>query len=312
MDSITDEQTSVITYASRSSLPRTIEVLADGWTFLILKAAFFGVRRFEEYRRVTGAPRARISERLAHLVLHNVLQKQKYLDRPARYEYILSESGHDLYGMILLMKNWGESWRDLSSITALTHKICGRNLVPILICGNCKNPIRREDIDLEEEVNSENRSALPVRRQLKQKAYATTQSDDPVAKTLSVVADHWTMLVLAEIFNGSTTFEVLRRKIGIAKSTLTSRLNHLIDQAVLEKSLYQEKPNRYRYLLTNSGRDLFGIAITMNAWGEKWLVDKTSVHSKLSHKVCGEVLNPIVVCKTCNKQIFSQDVLRGS
>lgn len=92
------------------SVARTMDLLGDWWTPLVLREAFYGIRRFDEFQQELGIARTTLSERLRRLVEAELLEKQVYETMPVRYEYVLTESGRDFYGVLLAMTAWGDRW----------------------------------------------------------------------------------------------------------------------------------------------------------------------------------------------------------
>ena len=93
-----------------------------------------------------------------------------------------------------------------------------------------------------------------------------------VAQTLEVVGDWWSLLILRDIFFGVTRFDDIQRRLGVARNTLTDRLNWLYDHAVVTRVPYGDSGNRYEYRLTEKGCDLQSVLMAMVAWGEVALV----------------------------------------
>ncbi|MGP9021028.1 winged helix-turn-helix transcriptional regulator [Streptomyces sp. BR1] len=126
------------------SVARALSVVGDRWTMLVLRDAFHGVRRFEDFRESTGVSRPVLTERLTALVEHGVLRRERYQDRPERYEYRLTEKGAGLYPVIVSLMGWGDRWMagDDGPPVRLRHEPCGHTVVPVLACPQC-----REDID---------------------------------------------------------------------------------------------------------------------------------------------------------------------
>jgi DNA-binding HxlR family transcriptional regulator len=91
-----------------------------------------------------------------------------------------------------------------------------------------------------------------------------------VAQTLEVVGDWWSLLVLREIFFGVTRFDDIQRRLGIARNTLTDRLDWLCRHGVLIRMPYGESGNRLEYRLTDKGCDLHPVLLAMLEWGDKW------------------------------------------
>ncbi len=83
------------------TIARTLSVIGDRWTLLVLRDAFLGTRRFDTFQASLGITRHRLADRLRKLVQHGVLRRERYQESPPRFEYRLTEKGHDLYGVIV-------------------------------------------------------------------------------------------------------------------------------------------------------------------------------------------------------------------
>ena len=96
-----------------------------------------------------------------------------------------------------------------------------------------------------------------------------TQPFCGVARTLEVVGERWTLLIVRDAFLGKRRFEEFQESLGIARNVLTDRLNRLVDEGVFERVRYSERPERYEYRLTPRGRDLLVALTALRQWGEK-------------------------------------------
>ncbi len=123
----------------------TLEVVGERWTLLVLREAFLGVRRFEQLQRNTGMARNILSDRLNTLVLHGVLRRELYQERPERHEYRLTEKGLDLYPVLLTIMDWGSRHAGGRAIT-LTHQSCGAVAMPRLACPECGEAVGARDM----------------------------------------------------------------------------------------------------------------------------------------------------------------------
>ncbi|MFF7890246.1 winged helix-turn-helix transcriptional regulator [Streptomyces sp. NPDC020794] len=88
-----------------------------------------------------------------------------------------------------------------------------------------------------------------------------------IARTMDLLGDWWTPLVLREAFYGIRRFDAFQESLGIARNTLTDRLRRLVEEGLLEKRPYQTEPVRHDYVLTEKGRDFYGVLLVMNRWG---------------------------------------------
>jgi DNA-binding HxlR family transcriptional regulator len=132
------------------SIAKALTVTGDWWSGLIVRACFFGTRRFDEFqRRLEIAPNI-LSARLRRLVELEILTKEEYQAWPVRHEYRLTDKGLDLYDVPLSMLVWGRRWlQPSSSESLLTHISCGRTLSPEITCEWCAQRIERSDIVLD-------------------------------------------------------------------------------------------------------------------------------------------------------------------
>jgi DNA-binding HxlR family transcriptional regulator len=95
-----------------------------------------------------------------------------------------------------------------------------------------------------------------------------------IARTLEVVGERWTLLIIRDVFLGVRRFDQLQESLGIARNVLTDRLNRLVDEGVLERVLYSERPERYEYQLTKKGLDLQIALTALRQWGDAYLSEK--------------------------------------
>ena len=133
----------------RCSVAATLEVVGDPWTLLILRDAFAGVKRFEQWQERLGVARNVLAARLKTLVGHGVMETRRYSERPPRHEYWLTEKGLALSPVLLTMAEWGDRHvygRDKSPVL-FRHKTCGCAFHPVLACEACGEVVDRRDIE---------------------------------------------------------------------------------------------------------------------------------------------------------------------
>lgn len=130
------------------TIARTLSVIGDRWTLLILRDAFLGVRRFEVFQTNLGITRHRLADRLAKLVAHGVLRRERYQQSPARFEYRLTEKGHDLYGVIVMIAGWGDKHMagKHGPPVERVHRECGHVTTLRLTCEHCGAPVTARDM----------------------------------------------------------------------------------------------------------------------------------------------------------------------
>src|SRR5918996_4416560 len=120
------------------SVARTIAVVGETWTLLVLREAFFRVRRFDQMQRNLGIARNVLADRLQSLVSHGILERVQYQDRPPRYEYKLTQKGLDLYPTLVSLMQWGDRYAcEAGPPVELVHTDCGHVTEPVLSCSHC-------------------------------------------------------------------------------------------------------------------------------------------------------------------------------
>jgi len=129
-----------------------------------------------------------------------------------------------------------------------------------------------------------------------------------VARTLDVVGEWWTLLILRDAFLGTTRFDEFQRSLGIARNVLTARLQGLVEQGIFEKRRYQEHPERFEYLLTGAGRELFPIISSLIAWGDRWRPGGLGPPLLLVHATCGHAMTTQPACSACGEVLRLEDI----
>ena len=131
------------------SIARSVAVIGDRWTLMILRDAFLGVRRFEAFQTRLGISRTIITARLKLLVEEGVLTKAPYQDRPVRHEYRLTEKGLDLYPVVMAIVHWGDRHYAGQAGAPLLHrhKVCGCDFAPIMTCSECHAPVAAREVE---------------------------------------------------------------------------------------------------------------------------------------------------------------------
>jgi DNA-binding HxlR family transcriptional regulator len=122
---------------SRCSVAGTLAVVGEKWSLLVLREAFMGVRRFADFQRILGAPRAVLTDRLATLVEQGILRRVPYQaeGERLRHEYRLTQKGIDLYPTLVALMQWGDRYLAGGDVPVeLEHKDCGSPVHLALVC----------------------------------------------------------------------------------------------------------------------------------------------------------------------------------
>lgn len=129
-----------------------------------------------------------------------------------------------------------------------------------------------------------------------------------IARSLSVIGDRWTLLILRGAFLRTRRFDDFQQQIGLTSHLLANRLNKLVKMGVMEKHPYQERPVRYEYRLTEQGRDLYPVLQSLVAWGDKWMDGGKGAPLEYVHQRCGHKYTPKMVCSECKEPLDPREV----
>ncbi|MFN8099407.1 MAG: helix-turn-helix domain-containing protein [Dermatophilaceae bacterium] len=123
-------------------IARSSAILGERWVWLILRAAFNGARRFEDYQQGTGAARTMLADRLGLLVAQGILEKRLPSGATSGHrEYRLTDKGFALFPAYLALVEWGNTWTGLETPVTVEHVGCGRHTHPTVVCSVCREPL---------------------------------------------------------------------------------------------------------------------------------------------------------------------------
>jgi DNA-binding HxlR family transcriptional regulator len=131
-----------------------------------------------------------------------------------------------------------------------------------------------------------------------------------IARTLGVVGEKWTLLVLREAFYGIRRFDDFHAALGCARNLLATRLKTLVTQGLLERVAYRDDVGRSRdeYRLTDKGRDLFPVVVALMQWGDRWTADDSGPAVQLLHRNCGEPVSVELNCGEGHVALGARDI----
>lgn len=130
------------------SLARTLQVIGDWWSPLIIRDLYLGLDRFDQLVTDLGISRNLLTDRLTTLMTGGVVARQRYQDNPTRYRYRLTDAGVDLVPALLALTAWGDRWvaPDAGPPMRFRHNPCGHRSTPTVTCSVCQQPITGHDI----------------------------------------------------------------------------------------------------------------------------------------------------------------------
>lgn len=124
-----------------------------------------------------------------------------------------------------------------------------------------------------------------------------------IARSANIIGDGWNLLIIRDACLGRRRFEDFQRSLGIGRNILTTRLNQLVEEGLLQRVEYHQRPVRHEYRLTDKGRDVYPILAAMAAWGDRWLSGPEGSPLQLHHTACGHDMHAVVTCSECHQPI---------
>jgi DNA-binding HxlR family transcriptional regulator len=124
-----------------------------------------------------------------------------------------------------------------------------------------------------------------------------------IARALEAIGDRWTMLVIRDAFHGVRRFDDFQERLGIARNVLSDRLSRLVEEGILEKRPYQERPQRFEYRLTSKGVDLFPVLVSLMKWGDRHAPDPGGPPMLVLHRGCGGQVDERLLCDRCGEPV---------
>ena len=129
-----------------------------------------------------------------------------------------------------------------------------------------------------------------------------------VARTLAVVGDRWTLLILRDAFMGTRRFEDFQRQLGVSRHRLSDRLNKLVEAEIFRREPYQQRPLRHEYRLTRKGLALYPVMMELAQWGNEWADDGNGPPVVYQHRRCGHIVRPVMSCSECGERLQPGEV----
>ncbi len=295
------------------SMASGLDVIGDRWALLILRDAFLGRSRFEEFRQYTGASKTTLTRRLSSLLNADVLYKRSYSSSGTRFDYKLTEKGAGLFFASLLCWQWESEWTEKGAEelpARLFHRKCGHVMEPRAVCHHCREEFHFGDVKWSQRTVLLDHQLQDIQSFNKRRVRSSApndQQDFSLSQVSDLIGDRWTLLILIASFFGLNRYDEYVKKLKIASNILVDRLNLLIHEEVMTRHQYQENPPRSEYHLTQKGKSLYLLVMSIRQWAIDWL-PQPQTSEQLIHADCDHALVVDVVCRHCGDIPIISDV----
>ena len=295
-----------------SSINRALDQIGDKWCLLIIQEIFWGINTFTEMLATTGASRGVLSERLRWLQSVDCLTKAPSNKGGKRMSYHLTAKSLELYHSALMALEWERRFFNTAELDSveLLHRKCGHVFSPEMRCRNCNDIISHRDITYKPGPGAtKDKRGKKVRRRSSLSIQDVPSKRSVYRNLVNIVGDRWTANVIALSFHGFTRFEQFHEELPVATNILADRLKFLVEHGIFERVLYNSRPPRYEYILTEKGEATYPWFLCILQWGDKWCdPEGAGKPMRLTHKPCGRALHGQVKCSECDQVLNARDV----
>ena len=129
-----------------------------------------------------------------------------------------------------------------------------------------------------------------------------------IAGALELIGERWTLLIVRDLFLGVRRFDAIQRDLGIARNVLRDRLDRLVEEGIVRKRRYQERPERFEYVLTEKGVDLWPVLHSMMSWGDRYAAPEAGPATVVEHRGCGGHIDDRRICEACGTAVGPHDI----
>lgn len=289
-----------------------MDQIGDKWCLLIIQEVFWGINTFSEMLATTGASRGVLSDRLQWLQKVDCLTRSPGRKGGKRMVYRLTPKSIELYDSALMALWWERRFFPTEELerVELTHRRCGKTFNPRMRCSQCN-----ETVDLHDVKYTPGPGATSDQRDKKVRRRSSLSVEDVPSRRsvyrnlINIVGDRWTANVIALSFHGFKRFEQLHEELPVATNILADRLKFLVDHGIFEQVIYNQRPPRYEYKLTEKGEATYPWFLSILQWGDKWC-DPSGAGKpmQLTHKTCGHPLHGEVACSECDGALHAREV----
>jgi DNA-binding HxlR family transcriptional regulator len=286
-----------------SSIGRTIRLLGDRWTLLILRDAFLlHTRRFRGWRESLGISDPVLARRLRDLVDAGILRRVPYSSAPERHEYLLTDSGLELWSLLVAIWAWERRWvvGKAEILPELIHDRCSARADARLGCASCGAVVGARDTAGERSPGADPERNAPPRFH--------RRSAPGEGETMALLGDRWSTVMLAAALLGTRRFGDFQRDLGVPPTLLSHRLRTMVKLDVLRRVPTAARSDRHEYRLTEKGLAFFPIMMLMTHWANRWMATPAGSPVRVTHRACGAALEPVLLCDHCGGVLERREV----
>lgn len=279
--------------------------LADEWSLWIVRMALRGATHYTDWLKLGPIPGTALTTRLAGLVEAGVLTKNRYSDRPVRYEYLLTPRGRQVWPILIAMWAWERTWvddEDAAALPRMRHATCGEFTDPVLTCDACRKAIRWREVDGKIGPSGDWSRNLQITAR-RQRSRNDKRPSESINQTMELIGNRWSIAILGAAFLGVTRFSEFQKRLSASPTIIADRLAVFANLGVLEQVPTAERADWMEYRLTAKGLAFLPVVLLMIQWGHRWFVAPDGPALIMHHTTCEAELHVILTCSACHEPL---------
>lgn len=304
----TGQYATVLPEGGANSLSRTLSLLGDEWTMLILQRALLGATRYGQFLAELPISNAVLTGRLGTLVAEGLLTRRIYQDCPTRHEYLLTERGASVWPVYVAIWDWERTWvaHHATELPTMEHARCGLPFRPVLVCATCDAEVGPQSITVEWGPSGGWARSAPVGVTRRRSAHVASPALFP--ETMAVFGNRWSSSMIGAAFRGVRRFTEFQEVLGAPPGVVAERLRAFVGQGVLTTVRDGIRPDWAEYRLTDKGRAFFPVIVLLMSWGERWYHAAEGPALVLEHRDCDPRFQPVLACDQCHLRLRGHEV----
>lgn len=290
-----------------NAIGQMLGLLGDEWSLLIVREASKGAVHYGHFRARMPISSYMLTNRLRVLVRNGLLTRRHHPAVRSRTEYLLTPRSRSLWSVLFLMWVWERDWvtEHRDSMNEVHHVGCGRPFSPLLRCRECGAAVTDSDVSLRLGPSGAWDRSAPAAATRRRSFHDA----GPYPETMSVFGNRWAAALLVAAFLGKTRFGEFQAQLGAPPGSLAERLQTFTTLGVFTgRAADNWGPQRGEYLLTEKGRALFPVLVSVLNWAQRWFHAPEGQAIILTHDACGSPFQGELACDQCNEALAGSQI----